>query len=1091
MKKVASKILPILTMLILLFGMTELSAAALTAGQDIIPAPNSVVDDPPGAVNDHQQAFDERQCIFLTSDLPTDDGAIPAGTIVNSHMIFLNTKGTTSASDQNVSWKFDGPILGVMSDTGGTLEAASSSFLGDPATIYPAAFPNRGMESNDSYLIAGDTITVNMFVSEPGDWIRVVTDAQVPCDTVKWRQPPDMKYGVNIRSTEDEPLVADDWQCRDPRPVTDVHFWGSFIGWESDKPDPTTPHPSIDAFIIRIYWDIPAGPDPDPTPPYSHPGKLLYEAKIETFDEFFESSIELPDKTYEHKFYYSLDLPEPFIQEEGTIYWISISAVLTSFDFPWGWETSVRHWNDNAARFWFHNGYWDELTPDLMPAWYPHPRVDMAFELTVAPELPPPPPLETVKWQQRPDRVNGINIRSNPLEDPSGIRPQTVADDWLCLDGSPVSDLHFWGSYLTWFDLDPFPGGPIPGVEGFRIQVYSDAPVLPGAVPYSRPDKLLYEVWVKEFNETYVDSLTVNWPPGAEFEHKFRYDLDLPRIFWQKRDRIYWLNISAIPRDPQFSWGWENSMDRWNDYAVYGWYNTPDDRFWRPIEEPKLMDMSFELTTCGGPIKWLQFPDMADGINIVSEPGQDVADDWLCTNGRPVTEVHFWGSYLTPDGERHWEQENPGPPQFPLPQPPTVVQEFRFRFHSDIPAGANPEKPWSHPGELLQEVGIPFDQVRYHYWDSVPHTDPTGNVWWEHKYRYIVKLEEPFNQEEGRVYWLDIAAVPVDDNQWVWGWETSKDHWNDNAVRRQEGSWLPIGQLQNRKIDMAFALVTPVDEDYCEGDFDRDGDVDKNDLDVFASDFGRDDCYHTGDCEGDFDYDGDQDGRDLSKFKEDYGRDDCPCPLPEPKPCDDGDPCTIDFIDPTTGECRHEPKDCDDRNPCTEDFCDPDTGRCRHINICEACCLPDGTCREILPAECQEQDGKPQGPDTKCSNVECPQPEATLGDFVWLDSDRDGIQDVGEPGLAGVTVELMDCSGNVLDTTLTDANGRCAFIVKPGEYNLKFSRPSDYGFTYQDQGTDDARDSDADPNSGMTPCTTLDPGETDRTWDAGMFRQEP
>ena len=47
-------------------------------------------------------------------------------------------------------------------------------------------------------------------------------------DDVKWSQLPDMEFGVNIQSTEVEPIIADDWECRDPRPVTDVHFWGSY-----------------------------------------------------------------------------------------------------------------------------------------------------------------------------------------------------------------------------------------------------------------------------------------------------------------------------------------------------------------------------------------------------------------------------------------------------------------------------------------------------------------------------------------------------------------------------------------------------------------------------------------------------------------------------------------------------------------------------------------------------------------------------------------------------------------------------------------------------------------------------------------------
>jgi hypothetical protein len=56
--------------------------------------------------------------------------------------------------------------------------------------------------------------------------------------------------------------------------------------------------------------------------------------------------------------------------------------------------------------------------------------------------------------------------------------------------------------------------------------------------------------------------------------------------------------------------------------------------------------------------------------------------------------------------------------------------------------------------------------------------------------------------------------------------------------------------------------------------------VDEDDLDTLAIDYGRDDCYFTGDCEADFTYDGDVDGSDLKIVIDDYGRDDCPCRLP-------------------------------------------------------------------------------------------------------------------------------------------------------------------------------------------------------------------
>ena len=62
---------------------------------------------------------------------------------------------------------------------------------------------------------------------------------------------------------------------------------------------------------------------------------------------------------------------------------------------------------------------------------------------------------------------------------------------------------------------------------------------------------------------------------------------------------------------------------------------------------------------------------------------------------------------------------------------------------------------------------------------------------------------------------------------------------------------------------------------YCgyQGDFDRDDDVDVDDLAVIAEDFGRTDCVE--DCEGDFDGDDDVDGSDLSVFATEFGHQ-CP-----------------------------------------------------------------------------------------------------------------------------------------------------------------------------------------------------------------------
>ncbi len=117
---------------------------------------------------------------------------------------------------------------------------------------------------------------------------------------------------------------------------------------------------------------------------------------------------------------------------------------------------------------------------------------------------------------------------------------------------------------------------------------------------------------------------------------------------------------------------------------------------------------------------------------------------------------------------------------------------------------------------------------------------------------------------------------------------------------------------------------------------------------------------------------------------------------------------------------------------------------------------------------------------------------AVLGDFVWLDIDRDGIQDPGEPGIGDVTVIL---SGTVedetyRDTTKTDANGKYQFQVPPpGTYKVTFVLPPGSGLvpTVHNAGSDDAKDSDADPNTLMTHFVTMRKGDVDLTLDAGFY----
>ncbi|HNP87308.1 MAG TPA: SdrD B-like domain-containing protein [Kouleothrix sp.] len=113
---------------------------------------------------------------------------------------------------------------------------------------------------------------------------------------------------------------------------------------------------------------------------------------------------------------------------------------------------------------------------------------------------------------------------------------------------------------------------------------------------------------------------------------------------------------------------------------------------------------------------------------------------------------------------------------------------------------------------------------------------------------------------------------------------------------------------------------------------------------------------------------------------------------------------------------------------------------------------------------------------------------AQIGDFVWYDTNENGVQDSGEPGLGGVIVELYRVGqATAVATTTTDLNGAYLFSgLLEGDYVVKIVAPAGYSLTLSNQGSD-TLDSDANPADGLMPATYLDPGENDPTWDAGLY----
>ena len=113
---------------------------------------------------------------------------------------------------------------------------------------------------------------------------------------------------------------------------------------------------------------------------------------------------------------------------------------------------------------------------------------------------------------------------------------------------------------------------------------------------------------------------------------------------------------------------------------------------------------------------------------------------------------------------------------------------------------------------------------------------------------------------------------------------------------------------------------------------------------------------------------------------------------------------------------------------------------------------------------------------------------AQLTGFVWNDLDRDGVQDAGEGGIPNVTVDLYDSAKTLVNTAITDENGRYAFEgLNPGDYFIDFVPLAGYVFSPNDQGTDEGLDSDADTFSGETFPATLIAGENSSQWDVGLY----
>jgi hypothetical protein len=275
------------------------------------------------------------------------------------------------------------------------------------------------------------------------------------------------------------------------------------------------------------------------------------------------------------------DIEDPFIQVEGTVYWLFICA-MTDLD-AWGWKTADvdqypppytgLHYMDNAVYLYEYPDTW-------RPLYDPRPEygqsLDLAFVIDGTPEIWIPGDDVKMHWPQIPDE-EGYDIHA--------CDSIVLADDWECIETNWVKDIHWWGSWMS---------DDIGMIEKFKLAIYSDVPDPDGTGPlYSMPGELLweYEVSACPLYEHPLLAPTVSewwWCPyhdvclPMDHQQYFQYDLNLPPRywFWQEEGTIYWLSITAVvdTLTPFTSWGWKTTYDylQFNDDAVWKLESWPD-----------------------------------------------------------------------------------------------------------------------------------------------------------------------------------------------------------------------------------------------------------------------------------------------------------------------------------------------------------------------------------------------------------------------------------------------------------------------------------------------------------------------------------
>ena len=115
-------------------------------------------------------------------------------------------------------------------------------------------------------------------------------------------------------------------------------------------------------------------------------------------------------------------------------------------------------------------------------------------------------------------------------------------------------------------------------------------------------------------------------------------------------------------------------------------------------------------------------------------------------------------------------------------------------------------------------------------------------------------------------------------------------------------------------------------------------------------------------------------------------------------------------------------------------------------------------------------------------------PCGSIGNFVWEDVNGNGIQEIGENGLGGITVQLYYDNDVFVKSKVTNSFGQYLFdTLNFGSYYIKVILPTNYKFSPKHSGSDELIDSDVSPITGFTDTFDISSMNPNLSLDFGLY----